>query len=412
MAKAYANCTCETCGAKFEKVMYGNNRRDADSKAEWAERTFTECPECEEKRVRAEREAENAAAAIEAQESGLPALTGSEKQTAWATTIRQKIYGKLTSALEEKERKVAENEAAGKKVSRAKESCHRVRLFVDWLISEHAAAHWWIDNRMRFSTQIADILASFQAEFSVWYTATDGAASMPAPETPEEAALREDAEAEMTVAPANPTHGGAAEISVTAAEVSVKYERDEDFNAVVKGLGYKWDADRRVWAKAISETTGAAAERAAELGNKLLNAGFAVRIADAATRTAAINADYAPEHLRWITLYTGDGPHKGWLCVRLVRGDDLYDAAKKIKGSQYVKPNVAVPVNRWAEALDFADCYDYRISAVAQAAIDAERASIVTVAPAAAKVKAYDERRPEDIMSGAAGVLEDLADDD
>lgn len=404
MARATANCTCETCGAKFDKVMYGNNRRDADSKAEWAERTFTECPECEEKRVRAEREAENAAAAIEAQESGLPALTGSEKQTAWATTIRQKIYSKLTSALKEKERKVAENEAAGKKVSRAKESCRRVRLFLRWLVSEHIAAHWWIDNRESLSAPIPDILARFQADaaFVKWYNAL---------ETPEEAALREDAEAEMTVAPANPTHGGAAEISVTAAEVSVKYERDDDFRAVVKALGYKWDADRRVWAKAISETTGAAAERAAELGNKLLNAGFAVRIADAATRTAAINADYAPEHLRWITLYTGDGPHKGWLCVRLVRGDDLYDAAKKIKGAQYVKPNVAVPVNRWAEALDFADCYDYRISAAAQAAINAERASIVTVAPAAAKVKAYDERRPEDIMSGAAGVLEDLTDD-
>lgn len=409
MAKAYANCTCATCGESFERIMYGSNRRDADSKAAWAAEHFTECPECEEKRVRAEREAENAAAKEAAKAAGLPTLAGSEKQTAWATAIRQKAYSKLTAALEEKERKVAENEAAGKKVSRAKETCRRVRLFVGWLISEHAAAHWWIDNRDWLSLPVLDVLAHFQADFLKWFESNGGVA--PTPETPAEAALREAAQEEMTVSPANPTHGGAAEITATETAVLARYDKDDDFRAIVKGLGYSWDADRRAWVKAIGETTGAASERAAELGNKLLNGGFAVRIADAATRTAAINADYEPEHMRWITLYTGDGAHKGWLCVRLIRGDDLYDAAKRIKGAQYVKPNVAVPVKRWAEALDFADCYDYRISAAAQAAIDAERASVVTVAPAAARVKEYAERRPEEIMSGAAGVLEDLTDD-
>lgn len=386
MAKATANCACETCGKTFERVMYGNNRRDADSKTEWAERTFTECPDCAEKRVREEREAKNAAAAKSATEAGLPQLSGTEKQIAWANTLREKTLARIREIC---------------KPDGNPEYQANFERFLSWLIETHDKASWWIDNRNMGVREI-DALVKASAQYA------------PEPETPEEAALREDAEVEMTVAPASLTHGGVAEITVTAAETAVlaRYERDDDFRTIVKGLGYKWDADRRAWAKAISQTTGAASERAAELGNKLLNAGFAVRIADAAIRTAAVNADYEPEHMRWIMLYT-DGPHKGWLCVRLIRGDDLYDAAKKIKGSQYVKPNIAVPVERWAEALDFADCYEYRISSAAQAAIDAERAAIVTVAPAAAKVKEYVERRPEDIMlTSAPGVLEDLTDDD
>lgn len=388
MARAMANCACATCGKTFERVMYGNNRRDADGKAAWASEHFTECPDCAEKRVRAEREAENAATAKNASEAGLPQLSGSEKQIAWANTLREKTLARIREIC--KPDGDPEHQASFER-------------FLSWLIETHDKASWWIDNRNMGTREIDALVKAWAAS----------AQDAPEPETPEEAALRKDAEAEMTVAPANPTHGGAVEITAAETAVLARYDRDDDFRAVVKGLGYQWDADRRAWRKAIGETTGAASERAAELGNKLLNAGFAVRIADAAIRTAAINADYAPEHLRWITLYTGDGPHKGWLCVRLVRGDDLYDAARKIKGSQYVKPNVAVPVKRWAEALDFADCYDYRISAAAQAAVDAERASVVTVAPAAVKVKEYGERLPEDIMATSApGVLEDLTDED
>lgn len=44
MAKAYANCTCATCGESFERIMYGSNRRDADSKAAWAAEGLYEPP--------------------------------------------------------------------------------------------------------------------------------------------------------------------------------------------------------------------------------------------------------------------------------------------------------------------------------------------------------------------------------
>lgn len=410
MAKAYANCTCETCGSKFEKIMYGTNRRDADSKAEWAERTFTECPECEEKRVRAEREAENAAAEVKSREAGLPPLTGSEKQTAWATTIRQKIYDTFTAALDEKERRVAENEAAGKKVSRAKESCRRARLFVGWLVLEHVAAHWWIDNREWLSMPISDILAHFQADFLKWHE-DNATASAPAPETPDESELRKAAEAEMIIAPEARKHPGAADIAVTDMEITASYEKDDSFISIAKRLGYRWDAARRVWRKGISERTGAAAERAAELGNNLLCEGFAVRIANPEIRKAAVAGDYAPEHMRWIWMAQGEA-YKDKLLISWGREDDLYAKAKALRGARYDKSDITVPLKNWEEVLDFAQAYDFRVTRVAQAAIDAQRAAVIIVSPAPVKVAEYHEHDPAEILKSGAGVLEGLIDED
>lgn len=47
------------------------------------------CRECYIAQQQAQREAANAAAAVASQEQGLPNLQGSEKQVAWAGTIRQ-----------------------------------------------------------------------------------------------------------------------------------------------------------------------------------------------------------------------------------------------------------------------------------------------------------------------------------
>ncbi len=80
MAKATFNCA--ECGASV--TIVGRNRSEADRKAKWHEAQGHICQECENKR----RAEENDKAALANKELGLPALTGSEKQTAWAETIR------------------------------------------------------------------------------------------------------------------------------------------------------------------------------------------------------------------------------------------------------------------------------------------------------------------------------------
>lgn len=73
MARAIAQCTCSKCGATFEKVHFGYNRKDADQWKEWAEETLDTCPDCWWK----EQQEKNAAKAAEAiSELHLPEIVG------------------------------------------------------------------------------------------------------------------------------------------------------------------------------------------------------------------------------------------------------------------------------------------------------------------------------------------------
>lgn len=137
MAKAVATCTCATCGAPFEATKICRNRADADSWQSWAEHHYDECWECRKARQERERQEQNAAAAAEAKERGLPDLAGSEKQTAWANSIRK-------TALENVDAKL------GKKLDpNSAESMALYGRFLSWLESQNSAA-WWIDRRENF----------------------------------------------------------------------------------------------------------------------------------------------------------------------------------------------------------------------------------------------------------------------
>lgn len=139
MAKATITCTCPECGTKFAWSVTCQNRRMADSWEEYhADEAETRlCPECYRKQQAAKREqeraTENAAAAETADKFGFPALTGTEKQVAWATAIRQQaIDSALTSA--------AGRTSAG--------MTDKGRAFVAGVIERMSTdAKWWIDHR-------------------------------------------------------------------------------------------------------------------------------------------------------------------------------------------------------------------------------------------------------------------------
>lgn len=93
MAKATITCTCAKCGNEFQISRTFVNRREADQWESWAETSgaYTECSDCFKLRKQQEREAANREAAEKSKTAGLPDLTGSEKQIAWATKIRQEF---------------------------------------------------------------------------------------------------------------------------------------------------------------------------------------------------------------------------------------------------------------------------------------------------------------------------------
>lgn len=59
------------------------------------------CPECYKKKIEEEKERKNREAAEKSAEMELPELTGTEKQVAWATTLRMEFIKKY-------EKKIAE----------------------------------------------------------------------------------------------------------------------------------------------------------------------------------------------------------------------------------------------------------------------------------------------------------------
>jgi len=91
-----------SCGHQEWVQIYGPTK-DREWKAQAESKRV--CRECYEKELKAKREAEAIAraeaakiAAKEAQAGNLPALSGSEKQVAWAETIRKEHHDALISA--------------------------------------------------------------------------------------------------------------------------------------------------------------------------------------------------------------------------------------------------------------------------------------------------------------------------
>ena len=98
------------------------------------------CPECYRAEKELERQQENERAASLTNELGFAALTGSEKQIAWATTIRQQCYEKV----------VADNQP------HPEYGWNKMIAVINLEIS----AKWWIDNRSAVGTTMLKIIGA------------------------------------------------------------------------------------------------------------------------------------------------------------------------------------------------------------------------------------------------------------
>lgn len=348
------------------------------------------CEECYEKYLQEEREKANREAEEKAREMELPELQGSEKQVAWANTLRQELINYFTN--------VAEDEKSIKVLIRfyrefediTKEEVLAVR---DYIIENITDSKYYIDNRF---DKIED------------YIRREIKNAIKTEEDLIEEKRIADIEAESLVVPENATTSNVVEIKEKNNEIVALFEKNDTFIRIVKGLGYRWSGG---WRKRITETTGTATERIAELGNKLLAEGFPVKIHDTEARKKAINADYEPEHNRWIYLRT-DGKYEGWLIIRWNgKNDKLYNTARKLPGSRW-DDGVAVKIEYWNELEEFAELYDFKFSTGAlKAIVEYKKAfenSIVT--PAEPKEVVIKDGLRE-ILDSSMDILDDLKDD-
>ena len=197
-----------------------------------------------------------------------------------------------------------------------------------------------------------------------------------------------------------------ANITVKADQIAVAFEKNEKFIEIVKALGYKWDG---IWQKSINELTGSASDRAAELGNKLLNAGFPILIMDPEILNKAIKGDYAPECNRWVALRDGKLLIKWW-----EKNDRLYNVSRKIPSSRWDN-GVIVNIAYHKHVEEFAELYGFKFTSLAREAISQHveallNAKRVDPAPPVKDVRNKDGLK--EILESEIGVLSDLMDED
>lgn len=336
------------CGHNERHQLTGNSRT-----REWRAGKLAEelCSDC----YVAERDAVNARIAAANEAAGLPPLTGSEKQIAWAETIRAAIIEQADAWLEEAIKAEPESLQAEAVVMAAE---------VKRLIRAETKASWWIDNRAR---RIDDLIQPLVKQAMDAY---DRGLIAGTPAAAEEY-LVEEVMAEATVRPENEVTEIVTEIRSSGNKIELCLpENRDDFRALVKALGYQWTGD--CWTRVIADRAGPLTARVAEIGHRLLCAGFPISIQDGDLRARAIAGDYQPEQKRWITRFH-DGEHVGQLFITWPRDEDLYAAAKALPGARYVKPGIALSPKAYDAILDFAEAHGFAISAAAQTALDAAR---------------------------------------
>ncbi len=362
MARTYIKCA--TCEAEIKVIA--SSRKEVNQKAAWYVSKGTVCPVCWKTEQDKKRAAELIVATEEAISEELPELQGSEKQIAWATTIRHKLLNNIQLAYENKAEKFyfawsaiesllgkdmlnqLDNEFASLGLNTFSERYnHKQEFLVQFLNSDRmlraldslqskTSANWWIDNR---DTRASALLV---AEYNATEPTLD--------DTPTK--IVADVKAEATVRPESPLTETVAEIHLAGHEVQVSFkEKVEDFRLLMHKLQFKWM--HSYWGRSLSGNNGLPDDRIAEAGNAILNAGFIIRLFDPELRRRAIAAEFELEHTRWILRVTS-GEYIGWFEIKWSREEDYYKVAKKLPRSRYSKPYVVVPPESFEEVLDFA----------------------------------------------------------
>lgn len=137
---------CERCGAEYQREVY-NKYDNKQTKEFWRSKigeTFGLCENCYQAKRKAEWEEKNKQAMKKASEQGLLQLEGSEKQVAWANSIRQKFIEGLQEEIEDD--------------MNTEEDVQSCKKCLEFILTK-TEAKWFIDNRNNTSFRLAKKLS-------------------------------------------------------------------------------------------------------------------------------------------------------------------------------------------------------------------------------------------------------------
>ena len=355
---------CPVCHTTYRVALFGPTR-DREYKLENWDWT---CKECKDKA----RQEENEKAAAANSAAGLPQLTGSEKQIAWAEKLRAERFELIEKcrAGELDDWYVDAYYGTPRRGGRVLPLDGEHFPCAIELLKQQTSAHWWIDQR---DTKIGIVLGEL-------FVSTPLAIPDVAPE--------QETKAEATVRPETAITETVAEITAIGNTISVKFpEKRQDFwHIVKKQLDYTWTGN--CWKKTIGAASTGVEDQIAETGNTLLAAGFIIRIFDEKTRAAAVSGEFIRDTGRWI-YKRASGDYSGWFAVSWKEDNQaLYNTARKLPGSKWSKPAVVVRPEQFEQVLDFADMYEFNLSAGAQAlAEESQRAKDAALTASVEKVE-------------------------
>lgn len=366
-----------SCGHEGSIHLYGKS-----DYREWRkEKIFSGiCPECYKKQLAEERAVEKEAAIEEAKEMQLPELTGTEKQIAWAITIRSNLIKELSTFFTNAGEKVRVEDKKLVSIDELSEA-------FDFILETKTSAKFWIDNRSSYDCK-KKILEAYN-------------------EMKSEESIPEDVKEELTVVPNRAEKSGVVKITCEDNVIKAEYVRDDNFIKIVKSKGYKWNGS--FWGYQITDTSGKMVDRLSDIGNALLANGFTVRFPDIESKEAALNGSFEQLHDNWITW-----SEKKLLIKWKGMNDDFYKKAKKLPGAKWNSGAMQVSVEYYKEVEEFADVLGFKFSESAKKEIEKykekeghyEKKSVTEAVPEeSASVDRLKEILEKD------GVIEDLIDD-
>lgn len=335
----------------------------------------TPCFECE-KKERLE------AAKQKAAEWDLPELTGTEKQIAWAMSIRDEALRKCVRDVEEAERRRKQFGVIG-----AFEIAKETYAAVFELVNTLTEAKFWIDNRY-------DVISVIEK----MYKNRDDICR--AREIEEEAKAEAEAKSE-TVYPEEQQCNVVVEITATDNEVQVRTEKDTGVIDYMHEIHAKWNSP--AWVYSSPAYRGSMKDHAAEIAHNFLKKGYPVKFYDAEIKEKAVNATFEPETDRWIATI------KDGTIGIYVRGTDCYDEARRLPGAKYEKGWMKVKATHYNEIEDFANLNGFKITDNAKQMLAAERDKIENaVRVQVADIKAPETKTEEKISTAA--LIDELTD--
>lgn len=365
-----------SCGHPGKQYMIEMGKR-AHERIHWLEENGY-CKNCLKEMRAVKHQKEDAISLEESIAKGFPMLTGGEKQVPWANTIRLELIQACQQEIDEIEAEGGVWEDL---------TINDMKKCLDYIIRNHTAARWWLDHRNKTGPELIGLLfpsAKIQVK----------------KEEAENIPEANEAKVEATVRPEVPKTETVAEIRLLDNSLEVYFpEKLEEFRKIVKSLGYHWDD---LWKKRIRITDGTMQDRAAETGNKLLCAGYIIRIFDPEVRQRAIDGIFEAAHTRWIKRCTED-KYKGWFSIWWSeKNESLYQKSRKLRGSKWDGggKTVVVPPESFLDVLGFADMYEFKLTAAAEAVV--RKAQAEKEASLIAKPVAAPEYRLPDVLDKPA----------